>query len=109
MSDELKQAMESRERVLAHLKTVMGSKGFVRSNHAIAGLTESLRAEGGINREEFVIALLLAAVSLDTSDDVSVERFGRMMRLVTSVWETVVVTRLEETKAEFAKGGGARA
>lgn len=109
MSKDIQKALEDRTKVMEHLCAVMSSPGYHRTEEGVHALMTRLREEGGVDREEFVIALLMACVSLDTSDDLSMARFGRFMRVLASVWETVVSTRLEETRAEFVAGGGVQA
>lgn len=107
--EDIQKAIADREAVMAHIRKVLSSPGYSRSSDAIEAAMNRLRAEGGIDREEFVIALLFVAVSLDTSDDLSPARFGRFMRVMTSTWETVVTARAEAERSEFIKAGGARA
>lgn len=109
MSADIQKALEDRTKVMEHLRAVMSSPGYHRTEEGIHALMTRLRAEGDVHREEFVIAMLVSIVALDTSDDLSMARFGRFMRILASVWETVVSTRIEETRAEFIAGGGVKA
>jgi hypothetical protein len=109
MSADIQKALEDRTKVMEHLRAVMSSTGYHRTEEGIHALMTRLRAEGGVHREEFVIALLVSSISLDTSDDLSVARFGRFMRIIASVWETVVGARIEDERDAFAKGGGVKA
>ena len=109
MSTDIQQILEDRTKVMNHLRAVLSSTGYHRTEEGVHDLMTRLRAEGGVHREEFVIALLMAAISLDTSDDLSPARFGRFMRIIASVWETVVSARIDDERALFEKGGGAKA
>jgi hypothetical protein len=109
MSADIQKALEDRTKVMEHLRAVMSSDGFRRTEEGIHALMTRLRTEGGVQREEFVIAGLVAIVSLDTSDDLSPARFGRFMRVLASVWEVVVTARIDAERAAFAQAGEVRA
>jgi hypothetical protein len=106
MSADIQKALEDRVKVMDHLRVVLSSSGYNRTEEGIHELMARLRSEGGVQREEFVIALLMAAVSLDTSDDLSQARFARFMKILASVWETIVTAKLDAEKLTFMQAGG---
>lgn len=117
-SDENNQAKKLEEMLKAqHEETVktrdwvvkvVERENFDRASDALDETIQRLRARG-CDRDSFVIAAFVAAISVDLSDDVSPERLIDLLRKFVICGETVIKKRRDEAMDEVIRAGGAQA
>ena len=108
MEEMLKAQQEETMKTRDWVVKVVERKNFDLASDALDDVVVKLRARG-CDRDSFVIAAFVAAISVDLSDDVSSERLVELLRKFVICGETVIKKRREEAMDEVIRAGGAQA
>lgn len=100
----LDEAQKTRDWVAKVLKT----RHFGQAADALDEVVRKLRAEG-CDRNAFIIAALMATISVDLSDDISTERLVDLLRKFMACGEAVINARRTGELTEIIGSGGAQA